>query len=193
MDRLDQFVAFVNAQVAFHEKKAKQIKGDPKADPKRPNFHTLQASKMADLARALTEGQAELDKYATLLQERADAKPKAPFQGSLALLPSDLEGLPPELINELSLSELDRLAFAVISVIDNEGGVASLDRILIGLWRSTKEIHKKNVLQPKLYRMMQKKMIFPVPGKKGVYSTSPTGADLPELDDDSDSASPVGV
>ena len=184
MDRLDQFVAFVNAQVAFHEKKAKQIKADPKADPKRPNFHTLQASKLRELAQALTEGQSELDKYAALLQERAEFKAKSPSQGSLSLLPSDLEGLPPELLSELSISDLDKLAFTVISVLEGEGGVASLDRILIGLWRKTKEVHKKTVLQPKLYRMMQKKLIFPVPGKKGVYSTSPTGADLPEPDED---------
>jgi hypothetical protein len=182
MDRLDQFLAFVNAQVAFHEKKAKQIKADAKSDPKRPTFHTLQASKLRDLAQALSDGQAELDKFAVLLQERAEAKAKAPSQGSLNLLPADLEGLPPELISELSISDLDKLAFTVMSVIDDEGGIASLDRILIGLWRKTKEVHKKTVLQPKLYRMMQKKMIFPVPSKKGVYSTSPMGADVPELD-----------
>jgi hypothetical protein len=184
MGRLDQFAAFVKSQAAFHEKKAKQIKADAKADPKRPNFHTLQASKFMELGQAIVEGQSDLDKYAALLQERAEIKARVPSQGSLSLMPADLEGLPPELLSELSISDLDKLAFTVISVIDGEGGVASLDRILIGLWRKTKEVHKKTVLQPKLYRMMQKKLIFPVPGKKGVYSTNPMGGDLPEPEED---------
>lgn len=192
MSRLDQFVAFVNAQAAFHEKKAKQIKADTKkADPKRANFHTLQASKLMELSQALIEGQTELDKYAALLQERSEGRAKSPTtQGSLSLLPSDLEGLPPELLSELSISDLDKLAFTVISVLEAEGGMASLDRILIGLWRKTKEVHKKTVLQPKLYRMMQKKLIFPVPGKKGVYSTSPMGGDLPEPEEEDAAGAP---
>jgi hypothetical protein len=68
MDRLDQLVPFVNSQAAFHEKKAKQIK----ADPKRSNFHMLQAKKLHDMAGTLSEAQVELDKYAALLKEQAE-------------------------------------------------------------------------------------------------------------------------
>ena len=51
------------------------------------------------------------------------------------------------------------------------GGIASLDQILVGLYRNSGELWKRNTLTSKLYRMAQKGVVFQVPEKKGVYST----------------------
>jgi hypothetical protein len=57
-------------------------------------------------------------------------------------------------------------------VIDEAGGVASLDQILVGHFRKTGEVMKRTTLTSRLYRMANKGLIFPLPNKKGVYSTS---------------------
>ena len=90
-------------------------------------------------------------------------------QPSLRL--DELEGLPPELVAELSISESDKTEYAIIRIIEDCGGMAAIDRILVNLFRHTGEIHKRNTLTSRLYRMAQKGEIFAVPSKKGFYST----------------------
>ena len=71
------------------------------------------------------------------------------------------------------ISESDKAEFTIVSLIDESGGVASLDQILVALYRKTGEISKRLGLNSRLYRMVQKGLIHSVPGKKGVYSTKP--------------------
>jgi hypothetical protein len=180
---LAEFLPFVKEQAAFHDKKAKQIK----ADPKRSKFHTSQAERLREMATAMADVQARLEKQASQpTPPTPTPPPQVPASATpdpSALLPNDLEGLPQELLDELSISETDKLGFAVLSIIEAEGGVTSFDKILIGLWRKTGKVHKRNTLQPKLYRMMEKKILFSVPNRKGVYSTSFRGeASLFEMD-----------
>ena len=51
------------------------------------------------------------------------------------------------------------------------GGVLSLDKLLIGLYKKTGEIHKRQALVSRLYRMSQKGVVFGVANKKGFYAT----------------------
>ncbi len=93
-----------------------------------------------------------------------------------------------------------KLDFAIEAVVNEAGGVASLDKILIGLYKKTREVHKRGTITSRLYRMRQKNTIFAVPNKSGFYSTKSLseqdvkrlfGQD--ELDmapDDDDNASP---
>jgi len=104
--------------------------------------------------------------------------------------PKDLSDLPPELLKELSESakgETDNL----IKVIQGRGGVATLDEILIDLYRKYKEIGKRPIVSNKLYRLSRRGLCWSVPGKKGTYTTvKPDGAsdNLPEDDEGPDAA-----
>jgi hypothetical protein len=71
----------------------------------------------------------------------------------------DIEGLPPELMQELSISDADRLEFTIVGIINEAGGLMSLDKIIIGLYKKSGEIHKRSTLTSRLYRMIQKNLI----------------------------------
>lgn len=91
--------------------------------------------------------------------------------GLTTALPPDLgniHDLPQELLSELSVSKADDLEDKLVTVINSYGGVASLDQILVGLYRKFEISQKRRFLQNKLYRM---EMVWSVEGKKGVYST----------------------
>ena len=85
----------------------------------------------------------------------------------------DLSDLPPELLKELSDSfkgETD----PVITIINERGGTASIDEILVDLYRKYDEIGKRPIISNKLYRFSRRGLCAPVPGKKGLYTTDPT-------------------
>ncbi|NIZ12714.1 hypothetical protein [Phaeobacter sp. HF9A] len=95
--------------------------------------------------------------------------------GLTSSLPAELgniHDLPPELQAELSVAKTDELEDQLVTVIKAYGDQASLDQILVGLFRKFQVTQKRRFLQNKLYRM---ETIWGVPGKKGVYtSTEPT-------------------
>ena len=110
-----------------------------------------------------------LDEVEIAFKQRVQSIASSPR--SLALSPEDIEGLPPELIEELSISDSDMADFAILSAVDEAGGVVSLDKLLILMFKKTGEIHKRAALNSRIYRMVQKGTMFAVPGRKGVYST----------------------
>lgn len=87
-------------------------------------------------------------------------------------LPPDLGNvydLPAELREELSIAKVDELEDQIVTVINAYDGEASLDQILVGLFRKFSISQKRRFLQNKLYRMP---MIWSVDGRKGVYTTT---------------------
>ena len=92
--------------------------------------------------------------------------------GLTTSLPAELgniHDLPPELQAELSVAKTDELEDQLVTVIKACGDQATLDQILVGLFRKFQVTQKRRFLQNKLYRM---ETIWGVPGKKGVYTTS---------------------
>lgn len=87
-----------------------------------------------------------------------------------ALRPEDLDGLPEDLLAELNRDELE---VKIQSVIKKAGGVMSLDRLMVALYREHGEVHKRRQLNQKLYRMVSKGGLYSVPRRKAVYSTAP--------------------
>jgi hypothetical protein len=89
---------------------------------------------------------------------------------------NDLSDLPPELLKELSegiKGETD----PIIKIIQGRGGVATLDEILIDLYRKYNEIGKRPIVANKLYRLSRRGLCWSVPGRKGAYTTiKPTKA-----------------
>ncbi|MBB5724072.1 hypothetical protein FHS72_003722 [Loktanella ponticola] len=111
-----------------------------------------------------------LDSIADLLAEVPDELVR--LYGLTSALPADLgnvHDLPPELLEELSVAKADELEDQLVTVIRAYGDEASLDQILVGLWRKFKVSQKRRFLQNKLYRM---DTIWSVPGRKGVYTTT---------------------
>ncbi|TWC65285.1 hypothetical protein FBX98_11448 [Burkholderia sp. SJZ115] len=76
------------------------------------------------------------------------------------------------MLAELSLNDSDRKDFLIVEIIDDIGGTASLDRILVNLYKRTGEIEKRTKLVSRLYRMVSKDLIYQSPDRKGVYTTS---------------------
>lgn len=90
---------------------------------------------------------------------------------SINLTPEDLEGLPPEVIRQLGLNESDYYEMELVRLINKAGGIISLDKLIILLYKEKGEIVERTPINAKLYRMTKKGMVFSVPGRKGVYST----------------------
>jgi hypothetical protein len=161
MSNLLEFIAFVKDQANFHAKMALAFGPNSKRpEQRRAERHQASAQTFNALANAIQE--------ADRLLEEATPKPIKPKQLSLGF--DEIEDLPDELLQELSISDGDRIDYLIVRLIEEGGGVASLDRLLVGLYRATGEVLKRATLTSRIYRMSQKGLIFSVPGRKGVYS-----------------------
>ena len=164
MQNLSEYIDFVKSQVTFHESKAAHFEKSVTKYPingKRAESHRGMAAKFSDLLTFL-EGTAS---------RGATANVPLSFSNRLGLTPEEVDGLPPELLDELSISEADKADFALQVLVDDAGGVMSLDKMLIALYRKTGEGHKRASINARVYRMVTKGTMFNVPGRKGVYST----------------------
>jgi len=161
MPRLSEFVDFVNQQMDFHERRSEDFKDEPG----RQEFHSRIANKFRALAATIEETERQLEKMSS---------PPSPSKSATSLSWGEIEGLPNELMDELNISESDKSEFNLIALIEELGGVASLDRLLVEIYKKTETVTKRTNLNARLYRMVQKELIYSIPGKKGVYSTTPT-------------------
>jgi hypothetical protein len=159
VDSIKAYVPFVKDQVAHQEAQASRAVA--RGDEKRAQAYQ---SRAAVFRQMLVDFEA--------LGNAAPANISA--ENSLRLTPEEIRDLPEELLAELSISEADRKDFQVIEIIDALGGMASIDKILVSIYRKTGEIEKRSRLNARLYRMANKGSVFAHPDKKGVYSTHPT-------------------
>lgn len=136
-------------------------------------------------AAGATERAQKLAKVIELLEPSA-----APKQPRLTLLPEDLKDLPPELLQELSVTKSDFLDFEIVEIIDAAGGVLTLDQIIIALYRKTQEVHERSKLNSRMYRMAKKGLVKSLEGRKGVYATKEVIIDDLFDDDQGEETSP---
>lgn len=166
---LEDFVPFVKSQMEFHQRQADRFR----SDKRRHELHTGTGEKFSQLLE--------------FLESSANTASSKSISGNGTTLGwSELQGLPEELVKELSITESDKLDYSIAEIISQQGGVASLDRILVEIYRLSGEILKRQNLNARLYRMVQKGLIYSVPGKKGVYSSEEIPSD--EVLDLADSA-----
>lgn len=86
----------------------------------------------------------------------------------------NLDDLPEEIRNQLVSVQYDELETQILEVINERyGGIATIDEILVGLWREHNDVHPRDVLANKIYRMTRKEYLHSVAGRKGVYATQP--------------------
>jgi hypothetical protein len=173
MSILAKHLELVKGQADFHRGMVDKLRGSPW----RSKLHAETAGAMAALLADLETADRELDSPSARAVKTARG---APLQLSLNI--EDVAGLPEELIQELNLTEGDKTEFAILNAVEENGGVISLDRLLIALYKKTGEIHKRPTLTSRIYRMTTKSLLYNVPGKKGVYSNEPlTSEDVAKL------------
>lgn len=165
MSILEKHIAFVNDQIAFQGKMIQKFD----KNPFRKSLHEATQGKFRSLAADLAEADKVLDEAAV----RPLSSPGQANSGrlKLALTPEDIEGLPDDVLKELSISDADKTEFAILGLMEEAGGIMSLDHLIIGLFKKTGEKHKRQTLTSRLYRMAQKEQVFSVPSRKGVYSS----------------------
>ena len=155
---------FVKEQIAFQEKMARRYD----TEPWRRDLHLANVSKLIALLNDLEKAETDIAKLEASLARMT------PTLQSITLTPDDLDGLPDELIRELSISDADKQEFSIVGIINDGGGILSLDKIMIGIFRKTGEVVRRTATISRLYRMAQKGLIYSVPMKKGFYATRPT-------------------
>jgi hypothetical protein len=161
MGKIDSYVAFVKEQVGVQDRLSRKYD-----DPFRKSVHQKAAKNFSELGEFLIEIKAKGTRDTSFLN-RGDSPQK-----KLLLTFEDIDGAPEELLRELNVTETDRQDLLIEYLIAQTGGVLSLDRIMVELFKRNKpEIPKRNTITSRLYRMASKGMIYNVPGKKGVYST----------------------
>lgn len=107
------------------------------------------------------------------LDQENDMKDRLPLgflDDPYNLAPTDITGLPEEVIAELNISPSDKTDAIIIDLIKMAGGTLILDKIIAGLAHLTGEVHQRSALTARLYRMAKKGLIQSVKGKKGVYT-----------------------
>lgn len=160
MSILNKHFPFVKEQADFHHKMVEKVG----AASFRGNLHKGTAQKFLSLLDDLEIADRQLDAP----QPVSVTKKSGQVQLSLTL--PEIQDLPEELIAELSIKDADKTEFAIINAVEESGGIITLDRLLIALYKRTGEIYKRNSLYSTISRMVNKNLLYYVPGKKGVYS-----------------------
>lgn len=112
-----------------------------------------------------------LDEYFNMLGQNISQEASASSANYTTITPDDIEGLPQELLDELNLTDSDHAEFDIVNIIKKHGGTMSLDHLLIALYKSTGVVHKRRSLTSKLYRMVNKGLLFNAKDKRATYTT----------------------
>ncbi len=151
-ETITEQTAFVKAQIEFHLERVERF--DDKDFRKKKHIET--ANKFKSLLKCLEN--------VPLDQEDSSNE-------RLFLKSEDIEDLPEELLEELSISKADKTEFAILEIFGEQNRIMmSLDQIMIALYKKNKEIVKRTALTNRLYRMCSKELMYSMPGKKGIYS-----------------------
>jgi hypothetical protein len=82
----------------------------------------------------------------------------------------DLTDLPEELLKELRLGPRTSLDAQILDIFNALGGTATLDDVLIGLYRKFAVVQKRRFVQNAIWRMIRKGHLTAVRGARGRFS-----------------------
>lgn len=184
MENVDRLIEFVKQQEEFQSRMARKYLGTGY----REALHRNAVKRFQELLSLLEGLKAESD--SDQRQAAISQKPPASRQRVMLTL-DDINGIPAELLAELNLSDTDRQELLIEKIIADAGGVLSLDKILIALYRTTGSVVKRATVLARLYRMANRGLIYTLPSKKGLYSTFEMSKDdvrrlFGQLDDSDD-------
>lgn len=171
---VEKYGEFVNDQTQFQLNQSKRFS----AQPFRRDLHLATATNLSGLftiAKELEAENAELKERIANLEAGISESSTTGF-GQLPLRPEDIDDLPDDVRQELSVSASDPADFRILTLINDAGGVMTLDRIIIGLYRVYGEKIKRPTLVSRINRMIPKNILYPVPGRKGIYTTNAPGS-----------------
>lgn len=80
-----------------------------------------------------------------------------------------LDDLPDALRTQIKSAGIDELEQKIMDVIKGLDGIASVDEILVGLYRTYERVEDREQLTRKLYRMTKKELLAPEPKRRGIY------------------------
>ncbi len=127
-----------------------------------PNEYSLYGEAVRNLLFEYTNQEEEI----TSLREKIDEleqimEPVSPDLG-------DLSDLPDELFEELSIVKPDELTRRLFIAVKSYEEKATLDQIIVALYRKFGEIYERRLVQNKLYRAQG---IYQVKDEKGMFTT----------------------
>jgi hypothetical protein len=171
MLNIQKHKTFVNAQIDHYDRMAVKSRSNP--------THLKIYTEVADGLRALltdleNESNAESPQISVNpLDTNLMAKlPPGFLSNPLSLMAADIVGTPEDLIKQLNISESDKQEIAIVDLINAAGGTLLLDKIILGVFYLTGMEYQRNTITAKLYRMSRKGLVFGVPKKKGIYTTT---------------------
>jgi len=153
LESITKFLPLIKDQITHNQRQSEKFGAK---DHRYPSY-IKRASEFTELYSAIEE-----------LKIDSESKDDSATEKKLSLTPKDLEGLPPELIAQLS-TKVDDVESNILKILEDNGGTASLDHMLIGIYKISQEILQRNKLNSKVYRMINKGLIEGVDGKKAVY------------------------
>jgi hypothetical protein len=157
---LEKYGSFVKEQIDHNERSASKFR----ADEKRAQAYMQRAAMFRQLLVELEH-----------LSSPVTTEPIT--EANFRLTQEEIQDLPPELLEQLSLTDSDKKEFLLAQIIDDLGGATSLDKLLIAIFRRTGEVEKRTRLNSRLYRMANKGMIHAHPTRKGIYANKPFPAE----------------
>lgn len=84
----------------------------------------------------------------------------------------NLQGLPQNILDQLKGNKLDDMEKKILDVLTNlYSGLANIDEIIVGMFRTYGVIKTRDYYVGKLYKMAKDEIILSVEKKKGVYET----------------------
>lgn len=135
-----------------------------------------QAERFISYSRSALRIRNDIDKY---LDDLTAKRGRA-----IQLTPDDVDDLPDELRAELSQSDAEQFELDILRLVEQAGGMISLDVLLVQWYRTKNEVVKRRTMTARIYRMLSKERLFSTPGYKGVYQLSrPVEEDPIERDD----------
>lgn len=155
---IEKYDLFIKDQISHQERAAAHY--TEKEDE-------IRAQSYADRANKLQEMWSEI-------KTAAQSYPSPSIESQFHLSPDEIEGLPDDLIKELGITNSDRKEYLLVELINNKlGGITSINKLLVAIYKETKEVEKRTRLVARLYRMQNKGLIYTSSIRKGVYSTKP--------------------
>lgn len=164
---VNEHIALVNSQIQYHKYQAERSE------------EAFKQEKHAKLVK----------QFESLLEYLENSQSGDPKRGQNRIPPisppktislpkkrmEELTDLPEELVSQLKgIVTYNEKEKVILEIIRENNGSASIDEVLIGIYRKTGEIDNRDKLSRKLYNMYHKKGILSlVPKRKGIYQINP--------------------
>ena len=161
---VDEEIDFVKSQISHHSRSIDFFRS--KGDGDKERRHTGILRRFNDILPKM-EKIKDAPNQPTLVQAVYDKK--------IGNRLGDIMDLPEEVRNQLVSGQFDAVESQILQVVKQSfNGVATIDEIFVGMYRTTGEVMQREALANKIYRMTRKEVLFSVEGRKGVYSISKT-------------------